>query len=381
MNTFRSTRAEINLKNLDFNLNSIMHVAGHNRFVCPMIKANAYGHGAVSIAQRILKNKELPLGVVLIEEALELRSAGIQSEIIVFGGFDEYGARQIVDARLTPVVSQFDQLYFLNSVVTDSIDVHVKFNTGMNRLGFSPSEVEPVISFFKKNPRLKLKAILSHLHSSHLVDLQSSSSFQQAQQMLKLIEQLKDFDIHSHLLNSDGIVHLAHVKNQPEHFLNQHNWGFRPGIMLYGYRTNEIASPVCLKPVMSLRSTLTDVRQLKKGETVSYNATWTADRDSVIGIVPLGYADGMHRLLSNRTYAFVKNKKVPIVGRICMDFLMVDLTDIDEANLKKTEIIFFDDEIQGADILAQAAETISYEILTSVSSRVPRRYIDTGVSA
>jgi alanine racemase len=379
MNFFRPTFAEVHLKNLDFNLASIMEAAGSARFVCPMIKANAYGHGAIPVAQRILKNFQLPLGVVLIEEALELRAAGIKSEIIVFGGFDENAAKQIIDAKLTPVVSQFEQLEFLNQLESDSIDIHIKFNTGMNRLGFNPSDAEKIISYLKNHPQIKLKAILSHLHSSHLAAQENSTSAQQAQLMLKLIDQFKDFGIFAHLLNSDAIVNLAQVKNQPQHFLNQYKWGFRPGIMLYGYRTNEIQTPFQLMPVMSLKSVIADIRQLKPGEVVSYNATWTAAKETTVAIVPIGYADGIHRLLSNRTHAFVQNKKVPLIGRVCMDFLMLDVSEISSTDLKKAEVTFFDDHSQGADVLAQAADTISYEILTSVSSRVPRRYIDNGV--
>jgi alanine racemase len=378
MNSFRPTYADIHLKNLDFNLYSILDVAGKGRFVCPMIKANAYGHGAVPVAQRILKNALLPLGVVLIEEALELRSAGIGSEIIVFGGFDFHGARQIIDAKLTAVVNQFEQLEFLNQLVTDSIDIHIKFNTGMNRLGFNSTDVDQVILFLKNHPKIKVKAILSHLHSSQLSYQENSTSAQQALLMLKIIEQFKEFGVHAHLLNSDAIANLAQVKNHPLHFLNQYNWGFRPGIMLYGYRTQDIPSPMIVKPVMSLKSSIAEVRHIKKGEVVSYDGTWVADRDSSVAIAPIGYADGVHRLLSHRAKVFVKNKKVPMIGRICMDFLMLDVTEIVSLDLKNSEVIFFDDLSQGADVLAKAAETISYEILTSVSSRVPRRYIESG---
>ncbi len=379
MNSFRPTFAEVHLKNLDFNLSGILDVAGRERFVCPMIKANAYGHGAVPIAQRILKMAELPLGVVLVEEALELRTAGIKSEIIVFGGFDQVAARQVIDAKMIPVVSQFEQLEFLNQLVTGTIDIHIKFNTGMNRLGFNPSDADKIISYLKNHPQIKLKAILSHLHSSHLSADENSTSAQQAQLMLKLIDHFKEFGIFAHLLNSDAITNLAQIKNQPQHFLNRYQWGFRPGIMLYGYRNNEIQSPIQLKAVMALKSTIADVRQVKTGEVVSYNATWTATQDSKVAIVPIGYADGVHRLLSNRMHVFVKDQKAPMIGRVCMDFLMLDVTEISAPDLKKSEVTFFDDHSQGADVLAEAAGTISYEILTSVSSRVPRRYIDNGV--
>lgn len=373
---YRPTVAKINLQHLDHNLETVFSLAGKNRFVCPMIKANAYGHGAVQVAQHILKNYQVPLGVALIEEALELRQAGIKSEILVFGGFNLAGAKKIVDAQLTPVVSQFEHLEFL-AATNEDISIHVKFNTGMNRLGFDINQADLLVEFLKKNPRLKMKAILSHLHSAHLADQADSKAQEQAQKLLVVAEHLKNFGIFVHLLNSDGIACLNKIKNKTEkNYLNQIDWGFRPGIMLYGYVTSSINSGLNLKPVMSLKSKVQQIRRIKKGDSVSYNATWTAAQDSVIGVVPIGYADGVHRILSNRGHVFIDQKEIPIRGKVCMDFVMIDLTNLkkDDSQLLQSEVVFFGDD-QGVDAVALAAETISYEMLTSVSARVPREYV------
>lgn len=381
MKNYRPSRAEINLAHLESNLSAIMNVAGPDRFVCPMIKADAYGHGALPVARQILKNQILPLGVVLVEEALELRKAGITSEIIVFGGFDESSVPALLEAQLTPVVSQFSHLELLEKKVLSSIDVHVKFNTGMNRLGFSMDEVERVFHFFKKNPKIRLKAVLSHLHSAHLANQESSSVFQQVQKLLQVNDYFKPFGSFSHLLNSDGIVGLARAqKHQQENALTQNNWGFRPGIMMYGYCTDVTGSGLDLHPVMSLKSRVDQIQFVKKGDVVSYNRTWTAPEDSLIGVIPLGYADGVHRLLSNRGHVVVHQQMVPLVGTVCMDFVMVDLTALQksESEMYHAEVLFFGQDslkIYGADVVARSAETISYEMLTSVSRRVPRAYI------
>ncbi len=369
---YRPSIAEINLKNLDHNLSVIMNKAGADRFVCPMIKADAYGHGAVVVAKRILKNYQLPLGVALIEEALQLREAGIQSDIIVFGGFNRAGAKKIVEARLTPVVSQREQLDILAEVAQEPLDIHVKFNTGMNRLGFDIEEADFVLQFLKNNGRIQIKGLMSHLHSAYLAQQENSQAGQQAKKLLYLAELFKSFGVVVHLLNSDAIVNLELASA-----MNIYKWGFRPGIMLYGYVSSaQLQQQLNLKPVMSLRSRLQSIRKIKKGETVSYDATWEAPCDSVIGVVPMGYADGVHRSLSNRGQIFIMQQQVPIRGIVCMDYTMVDLTSLDHSlSWSEAQVELFGPH-QGADVFARTAETISYEILTSVSSRIPRSYVE-----
>ena len=154
MEIFRRTFAEINLENLQHNYMQIKTIAGDHRFVCPMVKANAYGHGDIQVARHLENLGATHLGVCLIEEGTLLRSQHIKSEILVFRGFDKEGAQKIFDAQLTPVVSTWDQIKFLESVVDDYIKVHLKFDTGMNRLGFSFSETEKLRDYFKKSKKL-----------------------------------------------------------------------------------------------------------------------------------------------------------------------------------------------------------------------------------
>lgn len=384
MEMFRRTFAEINLDHLSHNFFEIKKVAGDGRFICPMVKANAYGHGDLEVAKHLENLGTTHLGVCLIEEGLLLKNYGIKSKILVFRGFDKQGAQKIFDAQMTPVISTWDQITALESVADEPIKVHVKFNTGMNRLGFAPQEVEKLRTYFKNSKKLKLRAVLSHLYFGEDAALENGHSAAQAKQMLDIYSYFKDEGIDVHLLNSGGIASLAEpeVKNNPNHYLNKTNWGFRPGLMLYGYSPAENLSSINLKPVMTFKSVVNNIRQLNAGESVSYGGIWKAGSASTIAVVPVGYADGVHRLLSNRGKALFAGKEVPIVGRICMDFLMLDVTEVVKTsniqNFNEEEVILFGYDPAGnflsADVSAKASESITWEVLTSVGERVPRHY-------
>lgn len=384
MEMFRRTFAEINLDHLSHNFFEIKKVAGDGRFICPMVKANAYGHGDLEVAKHLENLGTTHLGVCLIEEGLLLKNYGIKSKILVFRGFDKQGAQKIFDAQMTPVISTWDQITALESVADEPIKVHVKFNTGMNRLGFAPQEVEKIRTYFKNSKKLKLRAVLSHLYFGEDAALENGHSAAQAKQMLDIYSYFKDEGIDVHLLNSGGIASLAEpeVKNNPNHYLNKTNWGFRPGLMLYGYSPAENLSGINLKPVMTFKSVVNNIRQLNAGESVSYGGIWKAGSASTIAVVPVGYADGVHRLLSNRGKALFAGKEVPIVGRICMDFLMLDVTEVVKTsniqNFNEEEVILFGYDPAGnflsADVSAKASESITWEVLTSVGERVPRHY-------
>lgn len=381
---FRRTFAEINLENLIANWNAIKQVAGDDRFICPMVKANAYGHGDVQVGLSLEKVGATNLGVCLIEEGLLLRASGVQANILVFRGFDKIGAEKILEYQLTPVVSTWDQLQFLEAVADDPVKVHLKFDTGMNRIGFNIDQSEKLRDYFKKSKKLKLKAVLTHFAQAEDAHLQDGFSFQQTQLFQKAIEHFSDLNVYAHLLNSGGIASLAKVKkeNQTGHFLLQRQWGFRPGLMLYGYQAASHFVEVPLKPVMTLKSVVNNIRSVEAGEGVSYGSTWRPTRPSKIAVVPIGYADGVHRVLSNQGQALFAGQLVPIVGRICMDFLMLDVTDvIKDASVSKwveEEVVFFGfDEKQkflSAEKLAEKSQTIVWETLTSVGERVPRHF-------
>lgn len=384
MEMFRRTFAEINLDHLAHNFFEIKKVGGEGRFICPMVKANAYGHGDIELAKHLENLGATHLGVCLIEEGLLLRNHGMKSKILVFRGFDKQGAQKIFDAQMTPVVSTWDQLTALESVADETIKVHVKFNTGMNRLGFAPQESEKLRTYFKNSQKLKLKAVLSHFYCGEDAVSTSGLSAQQAKVMTEVFSYFKDDGVFAHLLSSGGIASLAEasVKNDPNHFLNKENWGFRPGLMLYGYSPDVNLKAMDLKPVMTFKSVVNNIRQLQPGETVSYGATWKANNPATIAVVPVGYADGVHRLLSNRGHAMFAGQQVPIIGRICMDFLMLDVSHVvRDKNIQKfheEEVILFGYDQNGnflsAELAAKAAETITWEVLTAVGERVPRHY-------
>lgn len=381
---YRRTFAEISVENLIHNWQEIKKVAGDDRFICPMVKANAYGHGDIQVATSLENEGATTLGVCLIEEGSLLRSSGLQSEILVFRGFDKQGAQKILEYQLTPVVSSWEQLHALQNIADDPVKVHLKFDTGMNRLGFSLDQLEPLTSFFRKSKKLKLKAILTHLAQAE--DAVSTDGFTAKQINLfqQAVEFFKSFDVHAHVLNSAGIAGLAvmNARNEKHPQLHLHKWGFRPGLALYGYLSKSVIGAMDLKPVMTLKSVVNNIRDVKKNESVSYGCSWIAARDSRIAVVPIGYADGLHRLISNKGSALFANQLVPIVGRVCMDFLMLDVTDVvgNDAATKwiEEEVIFFGFNDKGvllsAEKVAEVSQTITWETLTSVGERVPRHF-------
>jgi alanine racemase len=380
MENFRQTYAEINLENLLHNWALVRKLGGSDRFICPMVKANAYGHGAYEVASVLEKESAKYFGVCLIEEGLALREAGLKSDILVFGGFDKQGAEKILEYQMTPVIGSWDQLKAIESLADSPVKVHVKFETGMNRLGFSRNEAQKVADYFKKSKSLKLKAILTHLACGEDSGKSEGMTGRQLQILSELKSFFKPFDIFTHALNSGGILGLQECSS--DSILKKENWGFRPGLMLYGYQPSGMQLKAELKPAMSFRSSIHLQRLIQENETVSYGATWKAKKPSHIGVIPAGYADGIKRHLSNTGEVILAGKRLPIVGIVCMDFFMVDLTSLVESTGKENwlheEVLLFGEDTLGNQISAnewaEKTQSISWEILTSVSERVPRHY-------
>jgi alanine racemase len=383
MEIFRRTFADINLENLRHNWNLIKKTAADDRFICPMVKANAYGHGLLQVGQALERDGARSLGVCLIEEGLELRSAGVKAEVLVFRGFDKRGAEKILEYQMTPVVSSWNQILALESVADEPVKVHLKFNTGMNRLGFEPSEAEKLFDYFKKSKKLKLKAVLTHLsQSADSLNLNGISAKQ-----IKIFQDIKNYfealHVFDHVLNSGAIESLAQAKFQSlDSAVSSKAWGMRPGLMLYGYSAHKNLNALELKPVMSFKSVISTLRSISIGEGVSYGSTWTAERNSQIAIVPAGYADGVRRALSNKAHVLVCGERVPIIGQVCMDFFMIDMTDLCQKfkrqDWDEEEVTIFGPDDAGhlisADETSQFSATITWETLTSVSQRVPRHF-------
>lgn len=381
MKMYRRTFAEVDLAALTHNWRVLS--AGRS-FVCPMVKANAYGHGDVQVTRHLEHLGVKRVGVCLIEEGLLLREFGVKCEILVFRGFDREGARAMIAHELTPVASSWEHLEALESCVKRPLEIHVKFDTGMNRLGFVAKEAERVFERLYKHPLLRVKALVTHLLRGEDAGDPGGRSAQQLRDFLRAAEIFAPLKPELHALNSGGLLNRLRLESGPassDHALLARDWGFRPGLAIYG--VNPLGdNREGLRPVMSLKSHVAAFRTISSGETVSYNGTWTAKRDSVIAVVPIGYADGFHRLLSNKAEAVFGGRRVPQVGTICMDYLMLDVTEAvrerEPRSAEEHEVVLFGRDAQGMELpieeVAAKAQTITWEVLTSVGERVPRVY-------
>ena len=392
--SFRPLRAELDLKNLRHNYRVLRDIIGFRQFFCPMLKANAYGHGDVECARALLEEGANYFGVALIEEGVRLRERLSEAGILIFQPFaDKLSAEAAVTHRLTPVVSSWQGVHALESAV-DSIknaanisdfNIHLKFNTGMSRLGFPPSEAKKLADYFSKNPKLNLEGVCTHLLNGEDALREDGRTREQLEIFSKIFEFFESDEIFPHVLNSSAcLARFLQPENSSLKFC-----GARPGISLYGVKapvaslSSELEScyeKIELRPVMRVIGKVVHVQKLANGETVSYGGRFQAKRESTIGVVPVGYADGYMRRLSSKSNMICRGQRVPVVGTVCMDFTMVDLTDVD-ASVGDEVIVLGSQKLDGrsasitAQELADLAGTNAYEILTNFSARVPRVYV------
>jgi alanine racemase len=399
VNPYRPTLALIDLEALRFNLAQFSFY--EKSFLCPMVKANAYGHGAVEITNFLFQNGVRQCGVGLIEEGLQLRRAGLNGDLLMFGMFDAHACPELLRLNLIPVLSSWSEIHLLEKYAKGRTRIHLKFDTGMHRLGFALADHDRLWQHLHHHPTLQVDGICTHLLRGE--DLLDDSGRTQDQlrkfalilpqwQSLSPAVKIHSFNTASALLN----MHVAQHSPAPSPSSSPAStgapansarpWGARPGLGLYGYDSRvlqEAGSTLRLKPVMSLVSKIVRVRDVPKGETVSYNGTWQASRDSVVGVVPMGYADGYIRVLSNRGQVLFRGQKVPVIGNVCMDYFMVDLTEVargaksaSPSTIQENEDVVLMGEQNGqritAEDIAAEAGTISFEILTRISTRVHR---------
>jgi alanine racemase len=366
---FRPTRAIIRLDFLKQNF-KILKALNNNLFICPMVKANAYGHGSVEVSNALIQAGATHLGVALVEEALVLRQQKINSDILVFGGFDNQSVNQIVQHKLTPVIGTLENLKML-SMAGVAVNIHLKIDTGMHRMGILPEQVEQAITLIKNSGKINLVGLATHLLSGH----EASSSEAQLQKFDKALLKFQNTNMVKHVFNSTGL--LCSAKNHIQ-------YGSRPGILLYGPCPNLPQQQLSqFKQVMTLRTKVIRYHHLRPGDTVSYGATWTAQQESIIAVLPVGYADGVKRSLSNKGTVLFKNQKAKIVGTVCMDYTMIDVTHIvgsgaaNSIALEEVTIFGYDSDNHFISVqeMAEAAGTISYEMMTGLGGRVPREFV------
>jgi alanine racemase len=371
ISTLLPTYATINLAALAHNLSCITRYLPPGCEVMAVVKANAYGHGAVETTRALARQGTERFAVASLDEGVALRQAGISASIVVLGGLFQEQVSELVAHRLTPVVSDGRIIPALAKAVQAHqapYPIHLKIETGMGRLGFSPEELLILLdSPLLKNP-LQVEGLMTHLADADGKD--SVFTDRQLDTFRTVVEQVRHRGVALplvHTANSAAIVR----------FPGAHYSLVRPGIMLYGYHTLPVSvSAPDLKPVLSLHTTIVQLRTIPQGGTVSYNGTFVATRPTRIAVLPIGYADGYSRQLSHRGSVLIRGRRASIVGLVCMDMTMVDVTDIAEVQVGETATLIGQQgrEAIWADEVAGWIDTIPYEILCGIGSRVPRLY-------
>jgi alanine racemase len=369
----RPTRAEVNLANLRHNLRVMQRTAGGAQ-VWAVLKADGYGHGAKGVARTLERAGATGICVALLEEGIELRQAGIRVPILITGGYYGRAFGEVLRHALTPVLHDPAQVEELADEVrysgAEPVSVHVKIDTGMSRLGVLPRDVPKMAQALASRREVQVSGLMTHFACADGGDPESINT------------QLDLFDAATLTLKSLGIAPpLRHAANSAAILQSPraHLDIVRSGIALFGV---EPRAGLCkdLRPVMQVRTELVAVREIPAGQAVGYGGTWIAQRTSRIATIPMGYADGLSRALSNRAELLVRGKRVPVAGVVSMDMAMLDVTEIpdvrvgDECVVLGTQKGPLGQDTISAEEIAARLGTIPWEVLTDISRRVPRFY-------
>lgn len=354
------------------------------RKVLSIVKGNGYGHGGAQTAKALEQDGSDWFGVASSGEGVEIRKAGVRKPILVLGGFWPGEEKILLEYKLTPAIHRCEQLLSFEAAAVKlrkkNVPIQLKIDTGMNRLGILPDEMDCFARQLAKCPHLALGGVFTHFASSEvLVDLRPGPQTRlQMERFYSAIDRLRALRI------DPGILHLANsaaIAALPETWADM----VRPGALLYGYhpgfdppelRTKfEAALP--LHPVMSLRTRVINLRSIAAGDGVGYNASWVAERPSRIAILAAGYGDGIHRSLGNRGSVIIRGQCAPMRGIISMDVTMADVTDIPDAALGDIATVYgtVGQEVYPANVIARSIGTVTSDLLSGVSQRVPRFYV------
>lgn len=367
-NVARSTRAIVNLSSIAHNIAEIRKRIGNQRSLMAVVKADGYGHGAVEVSRVAIKNGADWLGVALPEEGQQLREAGIEVPILVVGLIQPEEAYKIVRFRLAQAVASVELLESLDyeaGRASTSVNVHVKVDTGMGRIGIKPEEAVSFVRRLYSFKNLNLEGVFSHLSSADEKD--KTFSVRQLQLFEQVINELHSAGINvpkKHIANSAAVLDL------PQSYYDM----VRPGIMIYGlYPSKEVSRSIELKTAMTFKTRVTAVKEVPQGTPISYGRTFVTQKLTKVATLPVGYADGYSRLLSNRGEVVIKGQRVPVIGSVCMDMCMVDVSSIGDVR-PGDEVILFGEELHVDEVAAKLG-TINYEVVCAVSKRVPRIYV------
>ena len=370
---FDNTRVKIDLDIIERNFDAVREKAGVP--VMAVVKADAYGHGAIQVA-RLLQGKCAFFGVSSIHEALELRQAGLTTPILILGQTPIAAFPTCIRQGIRPTIFHYEDAQALSAAAQEvgmDAPFHFAVDTGMSRIGFQVTEADADICLnISTLPGLTPEGIFSHFATADCADLSKA----QAQAVLfdRFVDMLKDRGLTipiRHLDNSAGLMNFPH-----------HYEMVRSGIVTYGMYPSAEVSPelLPLEPALQWLSRVTHVKTLPAGREISYGGTYATTKPTVVATIPVGYADGYRRNLSGKFYVLIHGKKAPILGRICMDQMMVDVTDIPDVKCNDRVVLVgkFDDEQITMETISAAADSFNYEFVCGISRRVPRLYCRNG---
>src|SRR6266568_130948 len=388
----RPVWAEVSLSALAYNLEAIRKYVNppHEKRKSPrkilsIVKGNGYGHGGPEVAKALEKAGSDWFGVTCTDEGIAVREAGVRKPILILTSFVAGEEARLVENDLTAVIHRCEQLELLNRAGArlggkKRIPFHLKIDTGMNRLGIASSDVECFARQLGKCKNLQLTGIFSHFASSGVFTETpvGQQTREQEERLYAAIERLRALGI------DPGIVHLANsaaIVSRPETWADM----VRPGAILYGYhpgydpaeRRVEAEKQLPLRPVMSLRARIINIRNVAAGEAVGYSSKFLTNRPSKIAVLAAGYGDGIHRSLGNKGNVLVRGVLAPIVGIVSMDVTMIDVTDVPGASLGDVATIYGTDgkHVLPANLVARGIGTVTSDLLCAVSARVPRIYL------
>jgi alanine racemase len=364
---------EIDLDAIAHNIDQIIKLTGKERKVMGIVKADAYGHGAVEVANVLIEHGVRYLAVAILDEAIALRKAGIKLPILILGYTPGEQSEDIIKWDIMQTIYNKDMAYQLSKEAekhNKQAKIHIKLDTGMGRIGFrDKNETIEAVKTISQMPFIEIEGIFTHYSVADQKDKEYTIS--QLEKFEDICEALEDIDIHipiKHTANSAATID----------FEKAHLNLIRPGIILYGlYPSEEVLKErIILKPAMTFKTRIANIKNVSPNSSISYGRKHVTTKKSIIATLPVGYADGYSRMLSGSAEVLVKGIKAPVVGTICMDQCMIDITDIPDVKIGDEVVLFG----QGLSIeeLAEKLGTINYEIICMVSKRVPRVYMHNG---
>ena len=378
-NVLKRTWAQINLDAVDNNINQIRSVMAPGCLLCATVKADCYGHGYKYMTQEMVSSGADWFAVSNLAEALQLRRCGIEKPVLILGYTPPENARELVYNDISQAVFSYDYARALSDAVAAEgvkVNAHIKIDTGMSRLGFlyhDSVDGYPVFDEIESTcrlPGIEPEGIFTHFSSADCADGELFTRIQY-DLFLSAVERLRQRGIEFRLRHCSNSAAILRFREMDFDMV-------RAGIILYGmYPSEQVPRKLKLLPVMELKTVVSLVKMLPAGTPVSYSRTFVTQRDITVATVPIGYADGYPRRLSNKMYMLVNGQKAPIVGNVCMDQCMIDVTGIEGVKEGVEVTVFGTDHgaFLGADEIAEAAGVINYEVICGLSRRVPRIYL------